>query len=263
MDGTSRLRDGAGNALQHGLMVACFAEHTVVDGASVVPLPDGLPLWQAALLGCGVVTGVGAVRNVARVRIGETACVIGCGGVGLQVIAGLVLAGASRIIAVDRDPQKLELARARGATHGVVAGDDAAAEIRRLAGGGGVDHAFEVVGRAETIRLGWDALRAGGSAVVVGLAPRGVEVSVPAIEFLSDKSLKGCYYGSGHVAAELPALAELALAGRIDLAGAVSQVAPLDGVQEALDRLRRGEGSRTVLILDEAAAGASLENRLR
>jgi S-(hydroxymethyl)glutathione dehydrogenase / alcohol dehydrogenase len=258
MDGTSRLHDGNGEMLQHGLMVACFAERCVVDGASAVPLPDGLPLWQAALLGCAVVTGVGAVRNVARVQIGETACVIGCGGVGLQVISGLVLSGASRIIAVDRDAAKLELAIARGATAGVVSGPDAAREVRRLAGGDGVDHAFEVVGRGETIRIAWDALRPGGSAVVVGLAPRGVEVSVPAIEFLSDKSLRGCFYGSGHVAAELPGLAELALAGRIDLAGTVSRLSPLEDVQEALDRLRRGEGSRTVLLLDEQLAGAQV-----
>ena len=224
MDGSSRLHGSAGDTLQHGLMVACFAERCVIDAASAVPIPDGLPLWQAALLGCAVVTGVGAVRNVARVRIGETACVIGCGGVGLQVIAGLVLSGASQIIAVDRDASKLELARARGATDGVLSGPDAAREIRQLTGGGGVDHAFEVVGMGETIRIAWDALRPGGSAVVVGLAPRGVEVSVPAIEFLSDKSLRGCFYGSGHVAAELPGLAELALAGRIDLAGAVSRL---------------------------------------
>jgi S-(hydroxymethyl)glutathione dehydrogenase/alcohol dehydrogenase len=255
MDGTSRLHDAHGQTLQHGLMVACFSERVVIDGASAVPLPPALPLWQAALLGCAVVTGVGAVRNVARVRVGETACVIGCGGVGQQVISGLVLSGAARIIAVDRDPAKLELALARGATDGVLSGPDAAAEVRRLAGGAGVDHAFEVVGRGETIRIAWDALRPGGSAVVVGLAPRGVEVSVPAIEFLSDKSLRGCFYGSGHVAAELPGLAELALAGRIDLAGAVSRLAPLDGVQEALDRLRRGEGARTVLVLDEELAG--------
>jgi S-(hydroxymethyl)glutathione dehydrogenase / alcohol dehydrogenase len=223
-----------------------------------VPLPDALPLWQAALLGCAVVTGVGAVRNVARVRVGETACVVGCGGVGLQVISGLVLSGASRIIAVDRDPAKLELALARGATHGVISGEDAAAEVRELTDGAGVDHAFEVVGRGETVRLAWDTLRAGGSAVVVGLAPRGVDVTVPAIEFLSDKSLKGCFYGSGSVAAELPGLAELAVAGRIDLASVVSRLAPLEGVQEALDRLRRGEGARTVLVIDEQLADAKV-----
>ena len=161
MDGTSRLHDADGATLQHGLMVACFSERVVIDGASAVPLPPALPLWQAALLGCAVVTGVGAVRNVARVRVGETACVIGCGGVGLQVISGLVLSGAARIIAVDRDPAKLELALARGATNGVLSGPDAAADVRRLSGGAGVDHAFEVVGRGETIRIAWDALRPG------------------------------------------------------------------------------------------------------
>src|SRR6476646_3849786 len=116
-------------------MVSCFAERCVIDAASAVPMPDGLPLWQAALLGCAVVIGVRAVRNVARVRIGETACVIGCGGVGLQVIAGLVLSGTSQIIAVDRDVSKLELARARGATDGVLSGPDAAREVRQLTGG--------------------------------------------------------------------------------------------------------------------------------
>ena len=119
MDGTSRLALPDGTPLQHGLTVACFAERAVVAAAGVVPLTVDVPLWQAALLGCGAVTGIGAVRNVARPRIGERAAVIGCGGVGQQVIAGLVLAGASAIVAVDRDPAVLELALARGATHAV------------------------------------------------------------------------------------------------------------------------------------------------
>jgi S-(hydroxymethyl)glutathione dehydrogenase/alcohol dehydrogenase len=120
---------------------------------------------------------------------------------------------------------------------------------------GGVDHAFKVIGRPETIRLTWDAIRAGGSAIVVGLAPVGVEASVPAIEFLSDKSLKGTYYGSGDPAAELPELADLALSGTLDLPRVVTHTAPLDGINDALDRLRRGEGARTVLVIDQAAAG--------
>jgi S-(hydroxymethyl)glutathione dehydrogenase/alcohol dehydrogenase len=174
----------------------------------------------------------------------------------LSIVQGARIGGARQIIAIDMFPQKEEMAKRAGATHFVnSAEDDPVKAIRRLTGGAGVDHAFEVVGRGETIRIAWDALRPGGSAVVVGLAPRGVDVSVPAIEFLSDKSLRGCFYGSGHVAAELPGLAELALAGRIDLASAVSQLSPLDGVQEALDRLRRGEGARTVLVLDEDLAG--------
>lgn len=255
MDGTSRLRLPDGTVLQHGMRTACFAEHTVVARGGVVPIPRELPLWQAALLGCGVVTGMGAVRNVARVRAGEAVAVIGCGGVGLQVVNGCRLAGASMIIAIDRVPAKLELARALGATHVVDAAEaDPVAAVHALTGGG-VDHAFEVIGRSETIRLAWDAVRPGGSAVVVGMAPYGVEASVPAMDFLSDKSLLGSYYGSGDPAAELPELAALALDGHLDLQRVVTHTAPLEGISEALDRLRSGEGARTVLLVDAELAG--------
>ena len=258
MDGTSRLRRLDGTVLQHGLMTACFAEHVVVDAAGAIAIPADLPLWQAALLGCGVVTGFGAIRNVAGVRIGDSVCVIGCGGVGLQVIAAARIAGASRIIAVDRDPSKLALARARGATDCVLSGADAVAEIKRLSDGG-VDYALEVVGCAETMRLAWDALRAGGTAVIVGLAPRGVEVSLPGIEFLSDKAIKGCYYGSGNVALELPQLVRLVVDGRLDLRDVVSHRTDLDGINEAFDRLRAGVGARTIVVMDPALAGVVAE----
>jgi len=258
MDGTSRLHLPDGTTLQHGLRTACFAEFNVVAAGGAVPIPKELPLWQAALLGCGVVTGMGAVRNVAHVARGESVAVIGCGGVGLQVVAAARLAEASPIIAIDRVPEKLELAREQGATHVIdaAAEPDVVAAIRQLVEDG-VDHAFEVIGRPETIRLAWDAIRPGGSAVVVGLAPVGVEASVPAIEFLSDKSLKGTYYGSGDPAAELPELAQLALSGALDLGNVVTHTAPLEGIGDALDRLRRGEGARTVLVIDEARAGVS------
>jgi S-(hydroxymethyl)glutathione dehydrogenase/alcohol dehydrogenase len=256
MDGTSRLHAN-GETLQHGLMTACFAERTVVAAAGAIKIPKELPLREAALLGCGVVTGIGAVRNVARVEPGDSVCVIGCGGVGLQVLAGARLAGAAPIVAVDRSAEKLELARSLGATHTVdSSGEDAVAAVRELTGGG-AHHAFEVVGRPETIRFAWDAIRAGGQAIVVGLVPRGVDVSVPGIEFLSDKSLLGTYYGSGDAARDLPALAELALGGELDLAGVVTHVTDLDGVPEALDRLRRGEGARTVVIVDPTLAGGT------
>ena len=256
MDGTSRLRLPDGTTLQHGLRTACFAERTVVAAGGAVRIPAELPLWQAALLGCGVVTGMGAVRNVARVQPGKSVTVLGCGGVGLQVIAAARLAGADPIIAVDRVPEKLALARAQGATHVVDAADDdsPARSIQQLSDGG-VDYAFEVIGRPETIRLAWHTLRPGGTAVVVGLVADGVVATVPATEFLSDKSLVGTYYGSGDPAAELPGLAELALAGELDLAGVVTHVEGLEGVKAALDRLRRGEGARTVLLVDPALAG--------
>jgi S-(hydroxymethyl)glutathione dehydrogenase/alcohol dehydrogenase len=256
MDGTSRLRLQDGTVLQHGLRTACFADRAVVPAGGAVPIAPELPLWLAALLGCGVVTGLGAVRNVAAVARGDSVAVFGCGGVGLQVIAGARLAGANPIVAVDRVAEKLDYARAQGATHVVDASGDVnpVSAIRKLTDGG-VDHAFEVIGRPETIRLAWGAIRPGGTAIVVGLAPEGVEATVPAIEFLSDKSLRGTYYGSGDPAAEIPELARLALAGDLDLAGVVTHVDELEGVEDALERLRRGEGARTVLVVDAGLAG--------
>jgi S-(hydroxymethyl)glutathione dehydrogenase/alcohol dehydrogenase len=254
LDGTSRLRLADGTPLQHALMTACFAERAVVAAGGAIPIADRLPLWQAALLGCGVVTGVGAVRNAARVRPGESVCVVGCGGVGLHVVLGARLAGAGAIVAVDRDPAKLELALRRGATDAVDASAGAAAVIERT--GGGVDHAFEVVGRPETMRFAWDVLRPGGTAVVVGLAGRGVDVSLPAIEFLSEKGIRGCYYGSGDVAAELPQLVGLAAEGRLELEDVISHFVELGGIDDAFDRLRAGEGARTVVLVDPELAGA-------
>ena len=257
LDGTSRLHSN-GAMLQHGLMTACFAERTVVAAAGAVRIPSELPLWQAALLGCGVVTGVGAVRNAARVAPGESVCVIGCGGVGLQVVAGARLAGAAPIVAIDRGAEKLETARSQGATHTIdtFVEENPVAVVHELTGGG-ADHAFEVVGRPETVRLAWNAVRPGGQALVVGLVPRGVDVSVPGIEFLSDKTLRGTYYGSGDAARDLPELAALALTGELDLGGVVSHITDLDGVEDALDRLRRGEGARTVVIVDPELAGGA------
>jgi S-(hydroxymethyl)glutathione dehydrogenase/alcohol dehydrogenase len=255
-DGTSRLRAADGTVLQHGLSVACFAEYAVVSAGAAIPISPDVPLWQAALLGCGVVTAFGAVTHAAGVRIGERVCVIGCGGVGLQVIAALRLAGAAAIVAVDRRPEKLEHALRRGATHTVDAGEvEVGAEVRRLLGRG-VDHAFEVVGSPATIRAAWDALAPGGTAVVVGVAPVGAEVSLPAIEFLSEKSIIGSYYGSSDPCVAIPGLVDLVRSGRLELADVVSHLITLDGVEDAFERLRRGEGDRSVVIVDADLAGA-------
>lgn len=254
MDGSSRLRALDGTVLQHGLMVACFAQFAVVPAAGAVPLPDSIPLWQAALLGCGVVTGIGAV-NRAGLRIGASVCVIGCGGVGLQVVAGARLAGAGMVIAVDTDEAKLDLAVRRGATHTVAAGTDHVVQQVLGISDGGVEHAFEVVGRATTIRQAWDVLAPGGTATVVGVAPVGVEVSLPAIEFLSEKTITGSYYGSSDVHAALGQLVELVVDGRLDLGDVVSYLIGLDDVQDALERLRRGQGARSVIVIDEELAG--------
>ncbi|HEX7247322.1 MAG TPA: alcohol dehydrogenase catalytic domain-containing protein [Actinomycetota bacterium] len=249
LDGTSRLSFSGGEVIQHFNFVSCFAELAVMPVASAVPIPPGLPLAQAALLGCGVVTGFGAVRNAARVAPGDSVCVVGCGGVGLHVIAAARLAGADPLIAVDAREDKLRRATARGATHVFEAhGSQTTSQIRALTDGG-ADHAFEVVGRADTIRMAFDVLRAGATAVVVGIAPRGVEVPIPAQELLSEKGLRGSYYGSGDPAGDLAALARLVAAGEVDLDldGVVSHVTDLDGVEEAFGRLRRGEGARTIV----------------
>ena len=254
MDGTSRLRGAGGEVLQHGLMVACFAQYAVVPAAGAVRLPPAIPLWQAALLGCGVVTGIGAV-NRAGLRVGASVCVIGCGGVGLQVIAGAQLAGAGTVIAVDTDEAKLELAARRGATHTVPAGQGDVVESVRAISEGGVEHAFEVVGSPVTIRQAWDVLRPGGTATVVGLAPVGVEVSLPAIEFLAEKTITGSYYGSTDVHAALGRLVQLVVDGRLDLGDVVSYLIALEDVEAALERLRRGQGARSVIVIDEEMAG--------
>ncbi|MGN6130977.1 MAG: alcohol dehydrogenase catalytic domain-containing protein [Nocardioidaceae bacterium] len=254
-DGTSRLTEVDGGPLHHFNFVSCFAEYVVVPAAAAIPVVDQLPLWQAALLGCAVLTGVGAVRNTAGVQVGDTVVVVGCGGVGLQVVAGARLAGAGQIIAVDLQPDNLRRAAEHGATHVIDAGGDNPVRAVLDVCPGGVDHAFEVVGRPETIRLAWDVLRPGGMAVVVGLAPRGVEVSLPALEFLSEKGIKGSCYGSVNAAVELPRLTRMAADGRLSLGGAVSHVTDLDGIEEAFERLRNGQGARTVVIIDESTAG--------
>jgi S-(hydroxymethyl)glutathione dehydrogenase/alcohol dehydrogenase len=255
LDGTTRLTLADGTPLQHCNFVSCFAERCVVPAASAVRLPAELPLWQGALLGCAVMTGVGAVRNAARVAIGESVCVIGCGGVGLQIVAAARLAGAGRVIAVERDPAKLELALRRGATDAVsAAGEDAVAAVLRLEPGG-VDHAFEAIGLPATMRQAWDVLRPGATAIVVGIAPLGAEVALPALELLSEKGLRGCYYGSANATVEIGQLARLAVDGRFALGDVVSHVCDLDGIEDAFGRLRRGEGLRTLVVLDDERRG--------
>jgi Zn-dependent alcohol dehydrogenase len=256
LDATMRLQSADGSPLKHFNFVSCFAEYAVVPEASAIPIPRELPLWEAALVGCGVITGFGAVRNVAKVKPGESVCVIGCGGVGLQVVAAAQRAGARPIIAVDRSQEKLDRALAMGATDGVDASrDGAVARIRELSGGG-VDHAIEVVGIAATIRQAWDVLRPGATAVVVGLAPRGLEVSIPAIELLSAKGLKGCFYGSGNPRTDIPQLAQMVVDGKLPLREVVSDFTDLKGIDDAFDRMRRGVGSRTIVVVDAAVAGA-------
>jgi Zn-dependent alcohol dehydrogenase len=240
LDGTTRLSRADGTSLQHFLAVAAFAEKAVLPQGSVVKVPDALDLKEAALVGCAVLTGFGAVRNAGGVQKGDRVAVIGCGGVGLQVIAAARLAGAEQIVAVDPMPAKKEIAIGQGAT-AFVHPD----ELR-----GPFDFVFEVVGRPETIELAWSKLNSGGTVVVVGISPAGLDAKIRAIDFSSEKSLRGSFYGSGNPAAEIADLARLVADGLIDVSSTVSHVTNLEGINEAFDRMQRGEGLRTIVVTD-------------
>lgn len=246
--GYARLADGA--PVHPGLGVGAFAAETVVDATACVPLPKDFPLVEAALLGCAVLTGVGAVRNAARVRPGESVVVIGLGGVGLCAVQGARLAGADPIIAVDPAPDKAELALSLGATDALTPGPALAKQVRALTGGRGADHAFECVGRAETIRAAWSATRRGGRATVVGLGPATEQVSFNALEiaFLA-RTLSGCMYGSADPATDIPALLAEHRAGRLDLGALVTRRVGLADVESAFDQLAAGTGARTLVVL--------------
>jgi S-(hydroxymethyl)glutathione dehydrogenase/alcohol dehydrogenase len=238
-----------GAPLYAGLGTAAFAEETIVPAGGVLPLPDGVPLADAALLGCAVLTGFGAVTHAARVRAGESVVVFGLGGVGLATIQAARIAGADTIIAVDVRADKEDLARAQGATEFLVADDAIAKTIRGLTGGFGADHAFECVGRATTIRAAWSSTRRGGATTVVGIGGAKDMVEFSALElFHFARTLRGCVYGNGDAATDLPVLAGHVREGRLDLGALISDRITLAGVPDALDRMAAGAGARSLVI---------------
>jgi S-(hydroxymethyl)glutathione dehydrogenase/alcohol dehydrogenase len=247
-------RLGDGGDVFPGLGTAAFATETVVGKPACIPLPDDVPLAEAALLGCAVLTGVGAVRNAARVRPGESVVVIGLGGVGLAAVQGARLAGADPIIAVDPVLAKADLAHRLGATHVLTPGPDLGRRVRALVEGRGADHAIECVGRPESIRAAWSATRRGGRATVVGLGSTTDEVTFNALEIgYFARTLAGCYYGNADPATEVPRLLEDYRAGRLDLAALVTEQVPLAEVGAALDRL--GTGARAVVLFPDQLTG--------
>ncbi|MFI6878082.1 Zn-dependent alcohol dehydrogenase [Streptomyces sp. NPDC050400] len=242
-------RSSDGSDLHPGLNVAAFAEETVVAANCVLPVPDGVPLTDAALLGCAVLTGYGAIHHSARVREGETVAVYGVGGVGLATIQSARIAGASKIIAVDVSPEKEELARAAGATDYVIASENTAREIRGLTGKQGVDVAVECVGRAVTIRTAWESTRRGGRTTVVGIGGKDQQVTFNALElFHWGRTLSGCVYGNSDPAEDLPVLAEHVRAGRLDLSALVTEHISLDGIPAAFDNMVAGKGGRALVV---------------
>ena len=224
-----------------------FAGEMLVHRHSVVKLPDEMPLDLASLLGCAVLTGVGAVLNRAQVKPGQTVAVVGCGGVGLNVIQGAKIAGAGRIVAVDLNPSKLELARQFGATDVVPGGDDAVDAVQQLTGG--VDYAFEVIGLQSTVRQAFLMLRKGGAAVLVGVPKFGSDVSVPALPFLQKEvRLISSMMGSVPFQVAIPQYAQMYLDGRLALEPLVSQRISLDEINRGYDDLAKGAVARSVIM---------------
>ncbi|MCV9994255.1 Zn-dependent alcohol dehydrogenase [Paeniglutamicibacter sp. ZC-3] len=238
-----------GRALTQFIGVGGFAEQVLVHQNTVVPVPREIPFDKAALLGCGVVTGAGAAINTARIRPGDTVVVIGAGGVGLNVIQGARLAGASRIIAVDLQPAKLELATVFGATDVINGGDsDAVAEVLRLTGGG-VTHAFEVIGLKRTTEQAVAMLEVGGTAYLIGVHQPGSTIDITPFGDLmgKQKGIRGVAMGSSNIAIDIPMYANLYLQGRFKLDELVSSHIGLDGIEQGYQSLRSGAVARSVI----------------
>lgn len=248
-DGTSRLSVD-GTPLHHFNAVSSFAEFAVVPESAAVAIPEDVPLDVVALVGCAVITGYGAVFNTAGVEEGSSVAVWGCGGVGLNVVQAARLAGARQIIAVDTRPEKLETARRLGATDVVHAGTvDVVAAVRDLSDGG-VDYAFEAIGLERTVGEAWDAARAGGTTVVLGLIPKGKPLRINPWWFIYEKTLKGSFLGSVRIQRDIPRIVERFRAGELELDALVSHRLPLAELPEAFKRLRSGNAARQLVVFD-------------
>ncbi|MCU1456208.1 MAG: alcohol dehydrogenase [Actinomycetia bacterium] len=247
----------SGDEVFCALGTGTFAEETVVPAAAAIRIDPEFPLELAALVGCAVVTGVGAVVNTARVALGETVAIVGCGGVGLAAVQGARLAGAAMIVAVDRVATKFDVAIANGATHTVdaSAGDPVEA-VRALTGGRGVDHAIEVVGTSSTILQAYAMARRGGTVTVVGAGGFADMVSIPAMNLMVDaKRLQGSVYGGTDPARDIPRMIALAAAGALDLERLVTTRIALDDVNDAFRVMLTGEVARSLIVFPAPADG--------
>ena len=251
LDGRTRLTK-RGQPIYHMARVASFAEYAVTLAEQLIPVPSDLPFPPAALIGCAVMTGVGAVVNTAQVQAGSSVAIIGCGGVGLNVVQGARLAGASRIIAIDLLDNKLEWAKRFGATDVVNAGrEDAVQAVKALTGGRGADYTFEVIGRGATIRQAVDAARPRGTVTIVGMAPHGEEAHLNAFSLAADeKRIQGCWYGSTRPRVDIPKLVDLYRTGKLQVDQLISRTYRLSEINEGFELLRRGEVARGVIVME-------------
>ena len=249
LDGTKRLTS-KGEPLGVMASSGTFCETAVIPEISAIKIPDDIPLKVAALIGCGVLTGVGAALNTANIRPGDTVAVIGCGGVGLNVIQGARIAGAGEIIAIDMNETKLQMAKEFGATATINASQgNPVAQVMDMTQQRGVDVSFEVIGLGPTIDQAITMTRRGGQAILVGVPRMDVMINIPAFlgVILQEKTIKGCWYGSSNVQRDVPKLIDLYKKGDLKLDELISRTITLDQVNEAFDAMKTGEVARSVI----------------
>ena len=251
----SRLRLPDGTEVHQASDMGTFADHFLVDESSVRRVPPSVSLEVAATVGCAVVTGVGAVVNTAQVRPGSTVAVVGCGGIGLNIIQGAVLSGADRVIAIDSTPAKLSIATAFGATDVILVepggADQVVASVQEVTGGRGVDYSFEAVGRPETVSLCWELLGERGLATIAGVLPAGASLTLSSRGLFAEKRIQGCYMGSAQFSRDIPRIFEMYEEGRLKLDELVSARIGLDQINDGFDAMRRGEVARSVIAFEE------------
>lgn len=239
-----------GQQLNQFANLSSFAEQMLVHEHALVKLDPEIPMEFAALIGCGVITGYGAIVHTAKVEPGSTVAVVGCGGIGLAAINGARIAGAGRIIAVDKDPGKLELAKSFGATDGVLAGDDTAKQIIDLTNGG-VHYSFECIGMKQTTELCFAMLRAGGTATIIGMIPVGTKIELHGPDFLRERRIQGSMMGSNRFRIDMPRLVQFYQQGRLPLEQLVSGRLKLEQINEGFAALQKGGVARNVIMFDQ------------
>lgn len=258
-DGGTRFRNRKGDAIRHYAGVSTFSQMSTMPEGAVVKIPKDFSLENAALIGCGVITGVGAVWNTAKVKPGSSVAVFGCGGIGLNIVQGAKMASATKIIAVDTVASKLEFAKTLGATDVIdlsEPGSDAVSAIKDLTGGLGVDYAFEAIGRAAPIEQAYDSTRKGGTCVVAGIAPPDERAKINVNQLVyGEKTLAGSLYGSARPRIDLLTLIDLYRCGKLMLDELLTRTYPLSKINEAYAALANGEVARSLILpqMDDAS----------
>jgi NDMA-dependent alcohol dehydrogenase len=249
-DGLTRFKNQKGDSIRHYAGVSTFASISTMPEAAVVKIDSDFPLWKAALIGCGVITGVGAVVYAAAVKAGATVAVFGCGGIGLNILQGARMVSARKVIAVDTVASKEVCARQMGATDFIDASAcDAVAAVKELTGGKGADYTFEAIGHPKVIEQAFDSTRKGGTCVVSGICRADARAAINVNQLVyAEKTLKGTLYGSARPRIDLLNLIELHRSGHLMLDELLTRTYPLEQINEAYEALERGEVARSLIV---------------